>query len=192
MPELFALPTVAVLVGSLRQESVNLRLATALAKLAAGKLAFKLLPLDQLPMYNDDLWAMPPKSVLDLKAGLEHANAVLMVMPEYNRSVPAVLKNAIDWASRPYGQNSLANKPGAIVGASPGAIGTAAGQAHLRSILPILEVILMGQPEVYLGGGSSMFDESGDVENEDTRAFLTAFIDRFAAFIGRTGSASHS
>jgi chromate reductase len=187
MPDTPDVPTVAVLVGSLRRESLNRRLAAALVKLAQGKLVLEILPLDQLPMYNEDLWAKPPQAVLDLKASVKAADAVLMVMPEYNRSVPAVLKNAIDWASRPYGQNAFAHKPGAIVGTSPGAIGTAAGQAHLRSILPILEVILMGQPEVYLATNPTMFDADDKLVNADTRAFLLTFLDRFAGFIDRWG-----
>lgn len=178
-------PSVAVLVGSLRHESLNLKLALALAKLAQGKLVLEIAPLNLLPMYNDDLWIAPPRPVEDLRARIAAADAVLMIMPEYNRSIPAVLKNAIDWASRPYGQNALAGKPVAIAGTSPGAIGTAAGQAHLRSILPILEMVLMGQPEVYLASSAMMFGENHEIQNEATEAFLVTFLDRFAAFVNR-------
>ena len=114
--------TVAVIVGSLRRESINLRFAKALAKLAEPTLAFRLVELGDVPLYNEDLWAHPPEGVTRLKRELEAADAVLFVTPEYNRGVPALVKNVIDWGSRPYGKNSWASKPGAIVGTSPGLI----------------------------------------------------------------------
>src|SRR5580765_851909 len=127
--------TVAVIVGSLRRESINLRFAKAIAKLAEPTLAFELVELADVPLYNEDLWAAPPEGVTRMKREIETADAVLFVTPEYNRGIPAVVKNVIDWGSRPYGKSSWPNKPAAIVGTSPGAIGTAVAQSQLRGIL---------------------------------------------------------
>jgi chromate reductase, NAD(P)H dehydrogenase (quinone) len=180
--------TVAVLVGSLRRESHNVKLAKALAKLATGKLEFRFVELGDLPIYNEDLWANPPAGVLRLKADIAAADGVLFVTPEYNRSIPAVLKNAIDWGTRPWGQNSWAGKPLSIAGTSPGVIGTAVGQAHLRSIMVILDAIVMGQPEVYFAFKPGLIDDHGEVTDEATRKFLTSFVDRMAAWISKQKS----
>lgn len=173
---------VAVFVGSLRRDSHNRQLARALEKLGAERFHFVYPDLD-LPLYNDDQWSDPPAGVLQMKEEVVSADAVLFVTPEYNRSIPAVLKNAIDWASRPYGKNSWAGKAAAIVGTTPGAIGTAAAQAHLRSIIVTQDVYLMGQPEVYFTYRPGIFAEDSSVTDETARAFLQTFVDRFDKWI---------
>lgn len=173
---------IAVLVGSLRRESLNLKLAHALEKLAAGKFAFHYLDVD-LPLYNEDLWADPPAKVTQLKADIAAADGILFVSPEYNRSMPAVTKNAVDWASRPYGQNAWKGKPVALCGASPGSQGTAVMQSQLRSSLVIVETVVMGGPEVYITFKPELVDDAGAIANEGTAKFLTGFIDHFAAWI---------
>ena len=180
------MPQVAVIVGSLRRESINLAFAKALAKLAAGTLDLSLVALADVPLYNEDLWQSPPEGVLRLKAEVEAADAVLFVTPEYNRSVPAVMKNAVDWGTRPYGKNSWAGKPGAIVGASPGAIGTAVAQSHLRGVLVGCGVVLLGQPEIYFQSKPGLISDSFEVTDAKTREFLSGFIGKFAAHIGRS------
>jgi chromate reductase len=175
---------VAVIVGSLRRESLNLRFAKALSRLAESKLEFLLAPVE-LPLYNDDLWKSPPESVLRLKHEVESADAVLFVTPEYNRSIPAVTKNTVDWGSRPMGKNCWAGKPGAIVGTSPGAIGTAVAQSQLRSVLVGCGVALLGQPEVYLVDKPGLIADDFEVTDEKTRAFLSGFITKFASHIER-------
>jgi chromate reductase len=177
---------VAVIVGSLRRESLNLRFAKALAKLAESKLDFDFLQLGDVPMYNDDLWQSPPESVLRLKLEIESSQAVLFVTPEYNRSIPALVKNTIDWGSRPMGKNSWSLKPGSIVGTSPGAIGTAVAQSHLRSVLVGCSVNLMGQPEVYLVNKPGLISDAFEVTDEKSRAFLSGFVDKFVSHIDRT------
>ena len=175
--------TIAVLVGSLRRESINRKLAKALAKLGQGKFKFHFVELGDIPIYNEDLWKDPPAAVLRMKKDIESADAVLFATPEYNRSIPPVVKNAIDWGTRPWGKNSWAGKPASIVGTSPGAVGTAVAQTHLRSIAPILELVLMGQPEVYLVNKPGLIDENDDITDDTTREFLQAYLDRFAAWI---------
>ena len=176
---------IAVLVGSLRRESINLKLAKALAKLAKGKLQFNFLSLD-LPLYNEDLWANPPPAVLKLKKDIEASDAVLFVSPEYNRSTTPIIKNAIDWGTRPWGKNSWAGKPAAIAGITPGAVGTASAQAHLRSILPTLQLALMGQPERYIVDTPGLIDAEGAVGDDTTRKFFESFLAKFEAWIART------
>ena len=173
---------VAVLVGSLRRDSHNRKLARALEALGSDQFTFVYPDLD-LPLYNDDLWSEPPAGVLRMKEEIVSADAVLFVTPEYNRSIPAVIKNAIDWASRPYGKNSWAGKAAAIVGTTPGAIGTAAAQAHLRSIIVTQDVYLMGQPEVYFTYRPGIFADDGSVAEESAGAFLKTFLDRFDKWI---------
>jgi chromate reductase len=175
--------TIAVLVGSLRRESINRKLAKALAKLGQGKFKFHFVELGDIPIYNEDLWQDPPAAVLRMKKDIETTDAVLFATPEYNRSIPPVVKNAIDWGTRPWGKNSWAGKPASIVGTSPGAVGTAVAQTHLRSIAPILELVLMGQPEVYLVNKPGLIDENDDITDDTTREFLQAYLDRFAAWI---------
>jgi chromate reductase len=175
--------TVAVIVGSLRRESINRKLAKALAKLGQAKFRFNFVEIGDLPIYNEDLWQDPPASVLRMKKEIEAADAVLFVTPEYNRSIPPVLKNAIDWGTRPWGNNSWAGKPASIVGTTPGAVGTAVAQTHLRSVAVILDVILMGQPEVYFVTRPGLIDENDDITDDTTREFLEGYLARFASWI---------
>ncbi|MBX6424394.1 MAG: NAD(P)H-dependent oxidoreductase [Variibacter sp.] len=180
---------IAVVVGSNRRESLNRKLAQALARLGEDKLAFTFVRIDDLPLYNQDLEADLPGSVVRLKSEIAAADALLFVTPEHSRSIPAVLKNAIDWAARPWGQNSWTGKPAAIIGTSPGAIGTAVAQQHLRHVLGVLGVIVMGG-EAYISFKPGLVDEKAEVTDESTRAFLQDFVDQFAAFVKRF--ASHS
>lgn len=175
--------TVAVIVGSLRRESINLRFAKALAQLAGPTLVFELVELADVPLYNEDLWANPPEGVTRLKREVDAADAVLFVTPEYNRGIPAVVKNVIDWGSRPYGKNSWANKAGAIVGTSPGSIGTAVAQSQLRAILVGCGVRLLGQPEVYFQTKPGLIGDDFTVTDAKTREFLAGFIAKFATHI---------
>jgi chromate reductase len=176
---------IAVAVGSLRQESVNRKLADALAKLGQSKFEFSYLEFNALPLYNDDLWPDVPAAVTRLKADIAGADAALFVTPEHNRAAPAVLINAIDWGSRPWGKNSWAAKPCSIVGASSGSIGTAVAQSHLRSILVILDVALMGQPEVYFVYRPGLIDANSDITDAGTREFLENYLTRFEVWIDR-------
>ena len=176
---------VAVLVGSVRPNSTNLQFARAIEKLALGRLQFDYLDIGSLPFYDDARWNDPPASVIRLKEQIAAADAVLFVTPEYNRSIPGVLKNAIDWPSRPFGQSVWEGKPAAIVGATAGQSGTAQAQAHLRSILVVLGVILMGRPEVYQTLKPGLIDENFLITDERTRLFLQNWVDSFVAWIAR-------
>lgn len=176
---------VAVIVGSTRPTSSNLKLAKALEKLAAGKLAFSYLRIDNLPFYDDALWDNPPEVVVQLKRDIAAADAVLIITPEFNRSIPGVLKNALDWPSRPYGEGVWSHKPAAIAGATGGASGTAAAQAHLRSILPMMGLALMGTPEIYFQSRPGAFDDNGEITDERVRTNLMIWVDRFSEWIAR-------
>jgi len=176
---------IVVIVGSLRRESINRKLATALTKLAKPGTEFTFANIADLPQFNQDLEPSPPESVTRLKREIDAADGVLIATPEYNRSIPGVLKNAIDWASRPYGKNSFDGKPTAAIGTSQGAIGTAAAQQHLRSILVYLNVILMGQPEGYITYKPDMIDDQGQVTDEGVRKFLKTYIDAFTTWVER-------
>ena len=184
-----AKPKVAIIVGSLRKESFNLKLAKALAKLGANRFDAQFVQIGDLPLFNQDLENPMPAPVARMKKEIEGADAVLFVTPEYNRSTPAPLKNAIDWASRPYGKNSFAGKPAALCGTSPGAIGTAVSQHNLRGALGYLDVILMGQPELYLQFKEGMIDSEGNIASDDTKKFLQGYADKFAAWIERHAGA---
>jgi chromate reductase len=179
---------IAVVVGSNRRASINGKLARALAKLADRKLAVNFVRIDDLPMYNQDLEVPLPASVARFKAETERADALLFVTPEHNRSIPAVLKNAIDWAARPYGRNSWAAKPAAIVGTSPGAIGTAVAQQHLRQVLGNLGALVMGG-EAYVAYKPGLIDDDDVITDAGTRSFLQSFIDQFAGLAGRLAKA---
>jgi chromate reductase len=178
---------IAVIVGSIRRDSINRKLAEALAKLAGPKAQFVFSRIDDLPLFNQDLEPAPPAAVTRLKGEIEAADGVLIVTPEYNRSIPGVLKNAIDWASRPYGKNSFNGKPTAGIGTSMGAVGTAAAQQHLRSILGYLNVVLMGQPEGYIVFRKDMLDAAGNFADEATRKFMQGYVDAFSAWVDRIG-----
>lgn len=174
---------IGVIVGSLRKDSINLKLARVLAKLDKDKFDFNIIKLDDVPMYNEDLWENPPEAVLRLKKEVEFSDAILFVTPEYNRSFSPVVKNAIDWGTRPYGQNSWAGKPASVIGASPGAVGTSHAQSQLRSIVPILDMALMGQPEVYLSFKPEFYDENDNVTDQSTKEFLEKYLSKFDAWI---------
>lgn len=176
---------VAVFVGSTRLTSSNLKLAKALEKLAAGKLEFDYIQIDNLPHYDDALWNDPPAEVIRLKREVTEADAVLFVTPEYNRSIPGILKNAIDWPSRPFGESVWTDKPGAIAGATGGVSGTAAAQAHLRSILPVVGVALMGKPEIYFQSRPGAIDDDFNITDDKLRSNLMIWVEQFSKWIGR-------
>jgi chromate reductase len=175
--------TVAVLVGSLRKESFNRKTAEALARLAPETLKLEILEIGHLPLYNQDLDEDPPSEWEDFRQRAKAAEAVLFVTPEYNRSVPGVLKNAIDVGSRPYGSSAWDGKPGAVISVSPGAIGGFGANHHLRQSLVFLNVPVLQQPEAYLGGAGDFFDEKGELKNDGARKFLTQFITAYAAWV---------
>jgi chromate reductase, NAD(P)H dehydrogenase (quinone) len=175
---------VAVLIGSLRKDSFNRRLARAIEGLAPDELAFQPLRIDGLPPYNQDFDGNYPAPCQQLKQQIEAADALLFVTPEYNRSIPGVLKNAIDIASRPWGTNSFAGKPGAVIGASIGATGTALAQQHLRNVLAYLDVPLLGQPEVFVQfKDDGPVDAEGNITVQSTRKFLQDFVDRYVQWL---------
>jgi chromate reductase len=176
---------IAVVVGSIRRDSINRKLAGALAELAKPRDRYAFSRIDDLPLFSQDLEPSPPAAVTRLKGEIEAADGVLIVTPEYNRSIPGVLKNAIDWASRPYGKNSFSGKPTAAIGTSMGAVGTAVAQQHLRSILAYLNVVLMGQPEGYIGFRQDLIDAQGAVADEGTRKFLQGWVDAFSSWVER-------
>ena len=173
----------AVLIGSLRKDSINRKVAHALIELAPTSLKLEIVEIGQLPLYNQDGDANPPQPWSDFRQRIKAADAVLFVTPEYNRSVPAPLKNAIDVGSRPYGQSVWYGKPGAVVSASPSAMGGFGANHHLRQSLVFLNVPAMQQPEAYLGHADKFFDDSGKLTNESTRKFLQDFMTAFAAWI---------
>lgn len=179
---------IAVIVGSNRRDSINRRLAQGLAKLAAGQFEPIWVQIDDLPMYNQDHEAELPASVVRFKAAVQAADGILIVTPEHNRSIPAVLKNAIDWGARPWGKNSWAGKPAAITGTTPGAIGTAVAQMHLRHMLGILGALVMGG-EAYITFKPELVDEAGNITDESTRKFLRAFVEQFAGLLERLSPA---
>jgi chromate reductase len=173
---------IAVIVGSLRRDSVNRKLASAVARLGPADFTFTQCAIGDLPLYNQDDDANQAASVLRLKGELAAAHGVLFVTAEYNRSVPGVLKNAIDHGSRPSGKSSWARKPAGIMGASPGAVGTAAAQQHLRNILATLGMPTMGQPEAFVQVKEGLFDEAGNI-GEGSRKFLQGWMDRYVAWV---------
>lgn len=174
---------IAVVVGSLRKESINKRLVLALDKLAHPNLVLNTLTIDDIPLYNQDNEANLPAAVARLKKEVISADGVLLVTPEYNRSVPGVLKNIIDWGSRPYGQSCWINKPVSIIGTSPSSVGTGIAQAHLRSVMVSLGAIVMGQPEVYLAYSNDLIDADFTITNDGSRQFLQGFLDAFARWV---------
>jgi chromate reductase, NAD(P)H dehydrogenase (quinone) len=178
---------IAIVVGSIRKDSINRKLAKALIKLAPKDFECELVRIDDLPVYSQDHDQNPPEQVVRVKTQIAAANALLFVTPEHNRSLPTALKNVLDWVSRPYGKNLWAGKPAGIVGASLGAVGTAVAQGHLRIVLGYLDVPTLGQPEVYLRFTPDLIDDDGNVSNDDSRKFLQTFIDRYAAWITKLG-----
>jgi len=178
---------VAVVVGSLRKASYNRKMALALAGLAPEALKLGIVEIGALPLYNEDLdGAAAPKPWTDFRAAVRATDAVLFVTPEYNRSVPGGLKNAIDVGSRPYGQSVWSRKPCAIVSVSPGAIGGFGANHHLRQSLVFLDMPVLQQPEAYVGGAASLFAEDGSIASDGTRKFLTGLMAAFAGLIERS------
>jgi len=176
-----------IIVGSNRRESINRKLAQALAKLGAGHFEARLIQIDDLPMYNQDHEQPAPGPVARLKSEIEASDALLFVTPEHSRSIPAVLKNAIDWAARPYGKNSWRGKPAAVTGASGGVISTAVVQQHLKAVLNALGMNVIGG-EAYVQFKPEMIAADGSVAEDNVRKFLKDFIDNFADFAGRFAS----
>jgi len=176
---------IGYVIGSLRKESINRKLANALIKLAPPDFNFKELKIGDLPLYNQDDDRAQAAVVQRLKSELRAVDAVMFVTAEYNRSIPGVLKNALDHASRPYGQSAWAGKPAGIIGASIGPISTAVAQLHLRTILAYLDMPTLAQPEAYLHIKDGFFDEAGNIANADTRKFLHGWMDKYVAWVKR-------
>ena len=176
---------VAVLVGSLRKESFTRKTAKVLIALAPASLKLEIVEIGQLPLYNQDDDPHPPPASAAFKARIRKAEAVLFVTPEYNRSVPGVLKNAIDIASRPYGDSAWNAKPGGVVSVSPGAIGAFGANHHLRQSLVFLNVPALQQPEAYVGNAAKIFDASGTLTDDSVREFLRKYVEAFAQWVER-------
>lgn len=176
---------VAVIVGSLRKGSYTRMVARALAAEAPAELALEIVEIRDLPLYDQDLDGSPPAPWVAFKERIRRADALLFATPEYNRSVPGALKNAIDVGSRPYGQSAWEGKPGAVISVSPSGIGGFGANHHLRQSLVFLNVPVMQQPEAYVGNAATLFDQGGTLTNEKTRAFLRGYVEAFAVWIAR-------
>jgi chromate reductase len=175
---------IAVVIGSLRKDSINRKLAKIIEKLAPSEFSFKHVEIGNLPLYNQDDDANQASEVKRLKTEISSAQGLLFVSPEYNRSIPGVLKNALDHGSRPYGQNAWAKKPAGVLGISPGAAGTALAQQHLRNILAYLDVPTLCQPEAFIQAKEGFFDEAGNI-NAATQKFLQSWVDLYSNWIKR-------
>src|ERR1700726_3437104 len=176
---------VVVIVGSLRKESFTLKIANALAKLAPDTLKLDVVTLHNISFFNQDLEATPPADWLAFREKIQESSGVLFVTPEYNRSIPGVLKNAIDVASRPYGKSSFLGKPTGIISNSPGPLGGVSAAKHLQNVLPGISGPILGQPESYLNGVGDAFDDKGHLIKEALQKVLQQYIDAFAAFVER-------
>jgi chromate reductase len=174
---------IAVFVGSLRRESFNRKMARALMKLSPDSLNLEIVEIGGLPLYNQDLEDNPPTAWIEFRERLKKFDGVLFVTPEYNRSVPGGLKNAIDVGSRPYGKSAWEGKPSAVASVSPGAIGGFGANHHLRQSLVFLNMPAMQQPEAYMGNAANLFDESGNLVNGSTQEFAAKFMRAFAAWV---------
>lgn len=179
--------SIGVVVGSLRRESINRKLAKALIQLAPSHLACKLLKIDDLPLYDQDDDGDQASAVKRLKDEVQASQGIIFVTPEYNRSIPGVLKNAIDHASRPYGKSAWAGKPAGVLGASIGQIRSAVAQQHLRTVLAYLDMPTLGQPEAFFQIGEGFFDAKGGVADADTRQFLQGWLDKYVAWVEKHG-----
>jgi chromate reductase len=179
---------IGFVVGSLRADSFNRKLAQALIRLAPAEFTFKELRIGDLPLYNQDDDGNQAPEVQRFKADIRAVDAVMFVTPEYNRSIPGVLKNALDHASRPYGHNAWAGKPAGIVGCSPGAISSAVAQQHLRTILAYLDMPTLTQPEAYIHVKDGFFDDAGNAAHPETRKFLHGWMDKYVAWVKRLTS----
>ncbi|MEQ4618846.1 MAG: NAD(P)H-dependent oxidoreductase [Corticimicrobacter sp.] len=173
---------IAVIVGSLRKDSFNKKLAHAVAKLAPPEFTFEQVEIGNLPLYNQDDDAQTPDAVLRFKEKIQAADGLLFVTPEYNRSIPGVLKNALDQGSRPYGKNAWAGKPGGVIGISIGAIGTALAQQHLRNVLVFLDVPTLAQPEIFLQAKEGFFDADGSI-GAGSKDFVQNWVNRYADWV---------
>lgn len=176
---------IAVVIGSLRKDSFNKKLAHALTKMAPADFTLESVEIGDLPLYNQDDDQNQAPQVKRLKDAIKAAQGVLFITPEYNRDIPGVLKNAIDNASRPYGQNAWSGKPAGVVGISIGQIGTAIAQQKLRGVLAYLDMPTLGQPEVYLQNKEGLFADSGEIGDESTKKFLQGFMDKYVAWVKR-------
>lgn len=176
---------IAVVIGSLRKASLNRKTAFAMAELAPASIRLEQVEIGQLAMYNQDLDDAPPAEWIAFRQRIKQADGVLFVTPEYNRSIPSVLKNAIDVGSRPYGQSAWQGKPGGVVTVSPGAIGGFGANHHLRQMLTFLDVHPLQQPEAYLGNAGKWFGDDGKLQDESARKFLQTFINAYAAWVER-------
>jgi chromate reductase len=174
---------ILVVIGSLRRDSFNRQLANAVTRLGPPEFSFSQARIDDLPLYNQDDDAKPAETVKRLKGEVAAAHGLLFATPEYNRSMPGVLKNAIDHASRPYGQNAWAGKPAGVIGASIGAHGTSMAQQHLRNVLVYLDVPALAQPEAFIHVNDGFFDRDGNIANDRSRKFLQTWMDRYVAFV---------
>jgi chromate reductase len=179
-----AKPHVAIIVGSNRRESINRKLAHALAKLGADHFNASIARIDDLPMFNQDNEGNLTPEIVRFKDEISRADGIMIITPEHDRSIPAVLKNAVDWGARPYGKNSWAGKPAFITGTSPGAIGSALAQQHLRSVMVSLGAILLGG-EAYITFKPNLIDAEGNIGDETTRKFVEGFLGRFADLVTR-------
>lgn len=176
---------VAVIVGSLRKDSYNRKMALALARHAPATLALEIVEIRDLPHFDQDFEKALPPAVVAFKAKVQAADALLFVTPEYNRSVPGVLKNAIDCGSRPYGTSAWSGKPGAVVSVSIGAVGGFGANHHLRQSMVFLDVPMMAQPEAYIGNAAKLFDDNGEIAQADTREFLQRYMAAYADWVAR-------
>jgi chromate reductase len=176
---------IGVIIGSLRKDSFNLKMAHTLESIVPVMLDLEILKIDSLPFYNEDLESNPPVEWTDFRKSLAHYDGFIFVTPEYNRSLPAVLKNALDVGSRPYGKNCWNGKPGAIITVSIGAIGGFGANHHLRQVLTFLNVPTMQQPEAYIGNAAGLFNEEGLLTNESTMTFLENFMSAYFEWIDR-------
>ncbi len=174
---------IAVLVGSLRKDSFNRKMAKALIKLSPDSLTLEIVEIGGLPLYNQDLDDNPPVAWIEFRQRIKKFDGVLFVTPEYNRSVPGVLKNAIDVGSRPYGKSAWDGKPGGVMSVSPGAMGGFGANHHLRQSMVFLNVPVMQQPEAYIGNAANLFDEEGDLTSDSTREHAAKFMRAFAAWV---------
>lgn len=181
---------IGYLVGSLATASINRTLSKALVALAPDDLEFNEIPIKDLPLYSYDFDADYPPVARALKEAIEASDGLLIISPEYNRSIPGGLKNAIDWASRPWGENSFARKPTGIIGASPGGIGTAVMQASMRSVLSFLDAPQMNSPEAYITFDPEVFGDDGQVHDDSTAEFLRHYMEEYCAFVQRVLAAN--
>jgi chromate reductase len=184
--------TIGYIVGSISSTSINRTLAKALAAIAPEGVELVEIPIADLPFYSPDLDADFPQVALDFKKAIADVDGVLIVTPEYSRSIPGVLKNALDWSARPYGQASFDHKPTAVIGTSQGPISTATAQQHLKTILSHYNAPVLGQPEGFIQSTPGLFTENGEITNEGTAAFLRSYLDAFVALIARYAPAAES